>query len=436
MTCSELPGTERGKMGKMKKLSQLKSSGISRGLFAARSAARMIPSLLSRETDPRELLKTLVGSSVNQFVNDVGEMKGSILKAAQILSLYGEYYLPPEINDILKKVQSQGHFLAWDKVEPLLSPRVRSEISIEPEPVAAASIGQVHLGTIKATGERVAVKIQYPGVRKAIDLDIKLIKTIFGLSRVLPKKVNLDPVYGEIKRVLLEEMDYIKEAKKHAEYAEVIKPLEGLSVPKLYPEFSNDCTIVSEFIDGVPLSTLPDMSVEEKNRIGELLFRLFFQEIFCGNLIQTDSHPGNFLLKKGELYAIDFGACLEYPEHDLQMYRDMLKVIYQKDREGFFLLLDKAAEGKGKTEIDRELLWKYCVMAATPLHSENFDWGATKLPDEILPVATELVKTSSVDVPPHEFLFLDRKILGLFSLLRSLGARFNVHAIAEKYLSE
>lgn len=418
----------------MKKLSQLKNSGISRGLFAARSAARMIPSLLSRETDPRELIKTLVGSSVNQFVNDVGEMKGSILKAAQILSLYGEYYLPPEINEILKKVQSQGHFLSWEKMEPLLSPKVRNEIEIEPEPVAAASIGQVHRGKIKKTGEVVAVKIQYPGVRKAIDLDIKLIKSIFSLSRVLPKKVNLDPVYGEIKRVLIEEMDYIKEAKKHAEYAEVIRPLEKISVPKIYPEYCNDSIIVSEFIDGVPLSTLPAMSQEEKNRIGELLLRLFFQEIFCGHLIQTDSHPGNYLLRSGELFAIDFGACLEYSENDLSMYREMLKVIYRKDREGFFRLLDIASANKGKTEIDRDLLWKYCLLSSTPLESRDFHWGKTTLPDDILPLATELVKTATVKVPPHEFLFLDRKILGLFSLLRSLEASFNVHAIAEEYL--
>lgn len=418
----------------MKKLLQLKSSGISRGLFAAKSAARMIPSLLSRETDPRVLFRELIGSSINQFVDDVGELKGSILKAAQILSLYGEYYLPPEINEILKKVQSQGHFLGWEKVLPLIHPSILSAIEIETTPVAAASIGQVHRGKVIATGETVAVKIQYPGIRKAIDLDMRLIRTIFSMSRVLPKKINLDPIYREIRKVLIEEMDYVHEARKHAAYLELTKEIPGCSVPALYPEFCNAQVITSEFIDGIPLSSLPDLPQEERNRMGETLFRLFLHEIFRGNLIQTDSHPGNFLYRKGEIVLIDFGACLEYSERDLKNYRSLLIEMYRGNKESFLVSLDAITKDKGKYEVDRDLLWRYCELAGSPLRSESFDWGATTLPDELVPIATEMVMSASIETPPHEFIFLDRKVLGLFSLLRSLRANFNVKAIAEEYL--
>lgn len=419
----------------MKKLNNLKNTALSRGFFAARSAVRMIPSLVSGEKDPKELFKDLIGSSIHQFVDEVGELKGSILKAAQILSLYGEYYLPKEINEVLKKVQSQSHYLAWEKIKHLIPEKLHKEIEITQEPLAAASIGQVHRGKIKATGEEVVLKIQYPGIKKAIDLDMKIIKTFLSMGKILPKKINLDPIYGEIKKVLLEEMDYEHEAKKQAEYIALMKDVPGCTVPKLYPEYSSKEVIVSEFIEGTSLSNLPVLSQDERNRIGETLFRLFFQEIFRGHLIQTDSHPGNFLYRNKELVLIDFGACLSYPEKELSQYRSLITELYHGRKEKFFdLLSDIAAKGQGKFEIDPELLWKYCELAASPLKSKDFEWGTTTLPDQLFPMAHELVTSSSIEVPPHEFIFLDRKLLGLFSLLRSLEARFDVKAITDIYV--
>lgn len=419
----------------MKKLSNLKNTALSRGLFAARSAVRMIPTLVSGEKDPRELFRDLVGSSIHQFVDEVGELKGSILKAAQILSLYGEYYFPAEVNEVLKKVQSQSHYLAWEKISHLIPEKLHLDIDIDEKPLAAASIGQVHRGKIRATGEYVVLKIQYPGIKKAIDLDMKIIKGFLSMGKILPKKMNLDPIYNEIKKVLLEEMDYVHEAKKHAEYFELMREVPGCQVPKIYPEYSNQNVIVSEFVEGTSLSHLPSLSQEERNRIGETLFRLFLHEIFRGHLIQTDSHPGNYLYRNGVVYLIDFGACLSYPEKELTQYRKLITDLHSGNREAFMNHLDTIISGKGKYQMNADLLWKYCELAASPLKSEDFDWGKTTLPDELFPLANELVTTGSIETPPHDFIFLDRKLLGLFSLLRSLGARFNVKAITDIYVS-
>ncbi len=420
----------------MKKLSNLKNTALSRGFFAAKSAVRMIPSFISGETDPRALFKDFVGSSIHQFVDEVGELKGSFLKAAQILSLYGEYYLPKEINEVLKKVQSQSHYLAWEKISPLIPARVHAEIEIEVSPLAAASIGQVHRGRIKSTGEEVVLKIQYPGIRKAIDLDMKLIKTFLSMGKILPKKMNLDPIYGEIRKVLLEEMDYEHEAKKHAEYITLMANVPGCSVPKLYPEYCSSEVIVSEYVKGQPLSQVPELSQEERNALGATLFTLFLHEIFRGHLIQTDSHAGNYLYEDRKLTLVDFGACLAYPEKELGQYRKLITELYFGRKDNFMALLGEIiSKGQGKYEIEPELLWRYCLLAASPLRSEDFDWGSTTLPDELFPLAQQLVTTGSIEVPPHDFIFLDRKLLGLFSLLRSLKARFNVKAISGIYIT-
>lgn len=420
----------------MKKLDELKNSRWSRGLFAARSAARMIPSILSGESgDPRVVFRDLIGKSIDQFVNEVGELKGSLLKAAQILSLYGEYYLPEEVNQVLKKVQSQSHYLAWEKIEGLIPPELKLDFEIETTPLAAASIGQVHRAKNKKTGDVVVLKIQYPGIRKAIDLDMKMIRTFLSMGKILPKKMNMDPIYEEIRKVLLEEMDYVHEARKHGEYVTLMKDVPGCYVPAIFSKYSSDKVIVSEFIDGIPLTEVQHLSQEERNRLGETLFRLFLQEIFKGRLIQTDSHPGNFLYRKGEVVLIDFGACLEYPEETIQNYRHLISELFHGRRDNFFSLLSQISEKTGGSMVlDQDLLWKYCLLAGSPLQSKDYDWGSTRLPDELYPLGMELVKTSTIETPPHEFIFLDRKLLGLFSLLRSLKASFDVNAVAKIYL--
>ncbi len=418
----------------MKRIEKLKSSSLSRGLFAAKSALRMVPSFLSGEENPRELFTSLIGKSIEQFVNEVGELKGSLLKAAQILSLYGEYYLPAEINEVLKKVQSQGHFLGWDKISPLISDRLKTELDIIDTPIAAASIGQVHRATIRATNEKVVLKIQYPGIRKAIDMDIFMIKSLLGMGKILPKKMNMDGIYEEIRRVLIEEMDYISEAKKHAEYKALMENVPGIYVPKVYREFSDEKIVVSEYIDGESLSDLDfeTLPQEERNQIAKTLFSLFFREIYRGNLIQTDSHAGNYLYYQKNVVLIDFGATLYYDETSLSRYRDLIRFVFLKDRKSFFSVLNSIATD---VKINEDLLWEYCLLASGPLHSRDYNWATTTLPDDISPKAIELVKTSSISTPPHEFIFLDRKLLGLFSLLRKLKARFDVKAEVDEFLN-
>lgn len=417
----------------MKVIGRLKNSGLQRGLFAARSAVRLLPSLLSGNSDPREVLTALLGGRLDGFIDEVGELKGSFLKAAQILSLYGEYYFSPEINEVLRKVQSQSHFLGWEKMRELLPAKHLKELEIAETPLAAASIGQVHRARIKATGEEIVLKVQYPGIRKAIDLDVRLIRTILSLGKFLPKGMSLDGISSEIRRVLEEEMDYPREVEKHEAYRELLLDLPEVLVPKLFDDFCTETVIASAYFPGRPFTDPQFVALPqgERDRLGALFFRLYLREVFCGLLVQTDAHPGNFLYHEGKVALVDFGALLEYPESVLVNYRQLIRSAYHQDRAQFFQVLRSVSE----IELNQDLLWKYLLLATSPLRSRDFDWGATKLPDELLPLGIDLVKSARVDDPPHDFIFLDRRVLGLFSMLRLLRARFDVRAIAEEYLA-
>lgn len=417
----------------MKRINSLKNSVFGRSFFVAKSAIKLLPGYIKGEEDPSKLLASLLGESVDKFVSEVGELKGSLQKAAQILSLYGEYYLPPEINEVLATVNSKSHYLEWDKISPLIEKHQKDALEIETTPIAAASIGQVHRAKIKTTGENVVLKVQYPGIKKAIDLDINILKLFLNMSRLLPKKVNMDGIYEEIKKVMVEEMDYESEIIKHQEYKDLLKDEAGFYIPKIYKSLSSEKVIVSEFIDGTSLAQadLKLISQEKKNDIGRKMLYLFFKEIFDGELIQTDSHGGNYLLRGSDIVLIDFGACLRFLKEDLERYRGLIQSVFEKNRAKFLIMLYEIVPD---LRIDEGVLWDYCLLASSPLHSTDYDWGTTTLPEDLTPLVLELMKKSKIDYLPHKFIFLDRKLLGLFSILRLLKSRFDVKQVVESFM--
>jgi predicted unusual protein kinase regulating ubiquinone biosynthesis (AarF/ABC1/UbiB family) len=425
----------------VKTLKSIKSSKFARGVFALKTGAKIIPKLLSKDISPEELLTSLMGKDVNQFVHEVGSLKGSFLKASQLLSSYGEYYFPKEINQVLKKVQNQSLTLSWQKINPLIPNKLKNELLIEEIPIAAASIGQVHKAFIKNSNKDVVLKIQYPGIKKAIQLDILILRNLIGLIKIIPNEINMDDIYEEIKKVLEEEMNYELEAKKQIEYSDWIKNIAGYKVPKIYLDYSDDQLIVSEYIKYPTLSELDadQLSQDLRNQIGERILYLFFSEVFKGRYIQTDCHPGNyhFDINNLELYIIDFGALIEFDEEILKHYQNVILNLYLKKKSNFFKTLKNINElNNSSFEFDEDDLWEYCQLAISPLRSDIYDWGSTDLPDQLLTKAKSMIKKIKVNKPPHQFIFLDRKLLGVFSILRKYNSKVNMQSIVAEFIKE
>src|SRR5690606_25890327 len=145
--------------------------------------------LLSKEDLALKIQKTL-GKNMELLSDELRMMKGSVMKAGQMLSLFAGDILPPELKHLLTQLQSESHYLDWEEIKKQINPKILSEIDFDIEPFAAASIGQVHLGVVKKTGEKVAVKIQYPGVKKAIDHDVTMLKLLIRMTKMLPKSID------------------------------------------------------------------------------------------------------------------------------------------------------------------------------------------------------------------------------------------------------
>ena len=417
----------------MKKIDKIKSGLVSRNLSLLKYGLKSGMSFIKNRDNPSQIIEDIVGKSPEKLVEQFSHFKGSIQKAGQLLSQYGEYYLPKEINTVLKKLQSSTHFLDFKKLKKNIPDKALSEFEFIEEPLAAASIGQVHKAVHKESRKVFVFKLQYDGIEKAIKNDLVFIRFVFNSLKVIPKGIDTEDVFNEIERVLKDEMDYEREAKIIQKYKDELKD-SYYYVPQVYPEYSNNKCLCMEFLEGASLSDVQSLLdyKDNKDLLGEKVFELFLHEVFHFGLVQSDAHGGNYLVSRDfkTLNLLDFGACLDFDEEVLKFYRGFLKYSYEEKRTEFFQHLQNYLDFTN-TELsyDEELFWQYVLKISEPLRSKNYHWGKTILPDELLEMGMEMQKTLKFKSIPAQFIFIDRKTLGVFTILKSLKSEFNVNKV-------
>lgn len=427
----------------MKKILKIKNNFFDRNTSLLKLAIKTGTGLLTNSSDPTQVLLNIIGKDPKAFSDELAMYKGSILKAGQLLSLYGEYYLPKEVNAFLENLKGQTNFLDFEVIKKQLPKEVLDSLEIDETPIAAASIGQVHRATLKSLSEKkYVIKIQYSGIEKAISTDIFFIKMLFKSSKILPKSMNMDEVFLEIKKILTLETNYENEALMIKEYRKKIqayftdKEMQMIGIPSVVSELSGKHYITMDYLNGVTLDNYCSETEKSElnNVIGATLFKIFLLEIFKISMVQTDAHGGNYLIdvQNKKLNLLDFGACVKYTSDEMDFYRNFISSSVRLQKEKFFETLDNFFKvTQNEFSYDRELLWKYVEIATTPLRSHDFDWGATKIPDQLLELGLELQKSIKAKKVPHQFIFIDRKVVGLFMMLKKLEAKFDVYSIFE-----
>lgn len=422
----------------MKKLNAIKNGLFKRNSSLLKYALRTGKSIVFNRDDPKKMLEGVIGKSPDEFISELSVFKGSITKAGQMLSQYAEIYLDEPLKSKLKALQGNTDYLDFEKIKGQLHQVVIKELEIVKDPIAAASIGQVHLAYPKENEEkRYVLKIQYPGISRAIDADMFFLKMLAKAVNIVPKGVDSENVFNEIERILHFEMDYEKEAKTQTQYIERLDD-PFFQVPKINFKYSGRTVLCMDFIEGFPLSKIDDYQVsqENKNLYGEKIFDLFLKEIYQFNLIQTDAHGGNFYIANDHksIFLLDFGACLSFKEETITHYRNFIKFAFKKDREDFFKEINNFLNNwDGKISYDEDIMWEYIEFLTSPLRSVDYSWGDQSFIDQLYSRAKILQETVSITAVPHQFIFLDRKILGIYTLMSALNARFNVRMLLEKY---
>lgn len=423
-----------GRLSRFAKLGSL-ATGVAGGMLA--EGARQ----LAKGNRPKASEMLLTPGNARRITDQLAQLRGAAMKVGQIMSMDTGDLLPPEMTEILARLRSDAKSMPLSQLNAVLVEEWGKGWNLKFkqfsfEPVAAASIGQVHSAHTK-DGRHLALKVQYPGVRESIDSDVDNVATLLRISGLIPKTLDYKPLLEEAKQQLHAESDYQQEAIWLKRYRVLLADDPDFTLPEVYDDLTTTNILAMSFVDGAPIESLVSASQEDRDRVISLLFSLLFREIFEFQLIQTDPNFANYHYdtESKKLILLDFGATREYPKVVANAYYQMMMAGTQRDR----ISMSEAAEKIGFFGVDikpeqREAVIDMFELACEPLAQDGvYDFGASKIAERIKDAGMKLsMEQDYWHTPPADALFLHRKLGGLYLLAVRLKAKLNVQALFQE----
>jgi len=408
------------------------------GKTAANVSGKVLKYLVKRpflnKKDTKKAKQTLEKDYAAEIFKGLVMLKGTALKIAQMLSFELDI-IPVAIRKELEK--------SYNQVPPINRALVRKAVlnafSEPPETIfkefdydafAAASLGQVHRAET-VNGEKIAVKVQYPGVGKTIKSDIQMVRT---LSTPTPYARFVLPVLEEIEMRLMEEVDYEQEAENTTYFHQNLK-LKGLIIPSVKAELSNRTILSTDYLDGLSLDNwiATDPSQEERNRVAAILYEQFLISLFELRCLHADPNPGNFIvLKDGTVGLVDFGCVKRFTPAFVDLYKKISKVMVNGSKEDYFFYLKEMNVLRSQVPPEKEeqiyvIFQKIVKWYARLYQSDLFDFGLNS--DFILEgkkMMQDTYQFRKYFQPNPEFVFLNRTLYGLFRIFEKLKAQVRI----------
>lgn len=399
-----------------------------------------------RERADREFYR----AQAQALADELGRLKGSAMKAGQLLALLGQNVLPDEALATLSQLNELARPVAWATLAPAvrraLGRERMDELEFDETPIGAASLGQVHRARRKSDGAQLCLKIQYPGVAEAIDSDVQSLGRLLLLSRLAPHDLDLGPLLDELRRLLHQEADYARERAFTEEYARRLAGDARFIVPRIYPEYCTPRVLAMSYEEGhgVHDESVQAVSLARRNALAEALVDLFLAEFFDWGVVQTDPNFGNFRFRLGaggdRVVLLDFGACRRFGAGFVDGYRDIVLGA---------LLRDTPRVVRGSTHLRmlrpdlppaiHEGYARACQVIVEPFNDHARDgtpkaalnadgayrWRGSDMLRRASAATARNAMTVHFRLPPPELVFLNRRLMGTFLLLGALGAEFN-----------
>jgi predicted unusual protein kinase regulating ubiquinone biosynthesis (AarF/ABC1/UbiB family) len=399
---------------------------------------------LAQGQSPKAKDLLLTPANLLRVSDKLAQLRGAAMKVGQLLSMDAGDLLPAELAEILARLRSNANPMLPKELALVL----RTELGEQWQqhfsqftfsPMAAASIGQVHLAH-HDNGQKLAVKVQYPGVRQSIDSDVDNVAMLLKISGLVPDGVDYRSLLEEAKLQLHQEADYVQEAAYLQRYRALLAGDEQFVLPVLYAELCTSQLMTMSFVDAVPIESLEKYPQAVRDQAMTQLFALLFREIFEFKLVQTDPNFANYLYQpeSAKLVLLDFGACRDYPEQISKGYRLLLSAAVQNDRVGMELAMRQIGF------FSQDILpgQKQAILALVQLISEPvqqnraYAFGQTDLAQRVRKAGTALsMQQNYWHTPPVAAIFLHRKMAGFYLLAARLNARVNVRQLLEPYLA-
>lgn len=389
----------------------------------------------------------LSAGNMDRLVAKLSRMRGAALKLGQMLSFQDSKMLPAPIQQVLLRVQDSADYMPPSQRNKVLASNLGQDwrdlfSEFEEKPIAAASIGQVHSATLKSNGERVAVKVQYPGVADSIDSDLSNLAVLLTASRLLPKGLYLEKTIANARTELAWECDYIREAECGQRFQSLLSDEKDIFVvPNIYPEASGKQVLTMEYMDGIGVTKVQNFAQEQRDWIGTQILRLCLREITEFRFMQTDPNWTNFLYnaKTKKLELLDFGASREYPEEFISRYTRLLLAASKSDKDtvrslsielGY--LTGHESKAMLNAHIASVLTLAEPFLASSP---ELYDFRDQTITERVKALIPVMVR-ERLAPPPEETYSLHRKLSGAFLLCARLGSRVRCRELFENSMSK
>jgi predicted unusual protein kinase regulating ubiquinone biosynthesis (AarF/ABC1/UbiB family) len=397
------------------------------------------PRLFAAAGEHRQQLRNdLALQTAEDVATTLGAMKGVLMKIGQMAS-YIDDGLSPAVRRTLSRLQ--------DSVPPmsaeLAAGVIREELGLppdqafarwDPEPIAAASIGQVHRA-ITHDGRAVAVKVQYPGIAETIAADLGNVALLRRMLRITAPAQDVDALIAELRDRVLEELDYRREAENQRLVAAYYDGHPTILVPKIIDELSTRRVVTSELADGARFAELAQWSQHERDLAAETIYRFTFRSLYDLHAFNGDPHPGNYLFHGGgRVTFLDFGLVKHFSAEELRPLVDMVRYLcVEQDPEGFRAAMVDAgflrpdAPVSTETVVEHMAVFYDTVRRPGPLTMTG-DY-ASAVVRRFFDVRSPLAQWVSV---PRSYVILQRINLGLFAILGELTATADWRGIAEE----
>jgi predicted unusual protein kinase regulating ubiquinone biosynthesis (AarF/ABC1/UbiB family) len=367
------------------------------------------------------------------------------MKLGQIVSLQGEDVLPPEFAQALAVLRTEAAPMPQAQLNRVLSREYGKGwetrfADFQFEPIAAASIGQVHRVRTR-DGRDLALKIQYPGVARSIASDVDNVAALLRLLNLLPLEIDVGAIATEAKRQLTQEADYVQEARFLERYAQLVADEPAFVVPRVHWTLTTTRVMAMDYVEGVALETLSGLDVPQARRdaIGALLEKLLFRELFEFRVMQTDPNFANYLYQpqSGRIVLLDFGATKTFSAEFVAHYTRITRAVVDNAletvrREAVALGYVGADDPPERVQAAVEMILLVCE----PLRYRGpYDFAASGLAARARDLGLELaVRRRLLRAPPPETIFLHRKLAGSFLVLARIGARVNARRLVLPFL--
>jgi ubiquinone biosynthesis protein len=362
----------------------------------------------------------------------------TFVKFGQIMSLRPDL-LPPELIDELSKLQDDVAPVEFSQIKETVEKNTMRPLQetfsiFDAEPLAAASISQVHHGVLKRDGRIASIKVQRPGIRLKIKTDLDILAVIADRlhERVDDLKIyDLPNLVRVTRRNLLRELDFKREARNMKIASSYTDENLEIYIPEVYEEYCTERLLVMEYVQGTKLKDLKTEALTDPESTAKQGLKAAIKQILDDGFFHADPHPGNLLITEEErICLMDWGMTGRLSERDRHELIDLMKSVVDKDSEAMvhaLLRISSAGEAIDQRGLERELLDVLDSYYAVPIKEMNIG--------QLLMAITELLRTYRLSLPP-DLVIMIKALVTAEGTARLIYPDLDIVSEAKDYISD